>query len=61
MSLKEFNVFGVLVIVGEELTITATALSDKKTIERTFKFPIAARTEKQECFMPFSAGDVPCH
>ncbi len=55
MALKNFNVFGMLVFIGEELTITATALSDKKTIERTLKFPIKPRDNKEIALMPFSA------
>ncbi|MBI5954408.1 MAG: hypothetical protein HY865_22350 [Chloroflexi bacterium] len=55
MSLKNFNVFGMLVFVGEELVITATAFADKKTIERTFKFPSKQREHKEEAAMPFAA------
>lgn len=55
MTLRQFNVFGMIVFSEKEATITATALDDKKQIERTFKFPIKARPHKEEAAMPFAA------
>lgn len=55
MTLKNFNVFGMIVFSETEATITATALDEKKKIERTFKFPIKARLHKEEAAMPFFA------
>ena len=55
MTLRNWNVFGMIIFAEKEATITAIAMDEKKQIERTIKFPIKPRANKQEAAMPFSA------
>lgn len=55
MSLQNFNVFGMIVFAEKEMIVTATALKGKKTIERTFKFPIKFERPNEESVISFAA------
>lgn len=55
MALQNFNVFGMIVFAGEEMIITATALKGKKTIERTFRYPVKFERPNEEAVISFAA------
>lgn len=56
MALENFNVFGAIVFVAQEMIITGTAvLKNKSQISRTRKFPVTFQRKNADEVVTFSA------